>query len=458
MMNKFNIAVVGNGIIGTMIAYQLSKKKNNVVIIGPKNRKGGASKAAGAMLNVFGEIDYDIEKNEYLKRKINLGILASKKWNKLKKDKNFKDVFTADDTIIFQSKKATYLEKLCFNSIKKYAKKFKILIEKHKKLNFLKKSKSFKSNKFFMLKGEGAIDIKRLFNNLDRYLKYKNNITYKDDYVKKISKIKGTMQITTNKNEIFFANKIIICNGSFLKDINFQGKKNILDVYYGIGNAVEIYDKNNILSNQLPARTVVRSPNRGSTCGIHIVPRKNGEYYLGAGSEISHKENYKSKIGTILYLINAAKNEIIKNIAKLNFSPVLGFRPFSFDGQPMFGKLNNEISIVSGTKRDGLTLAPLIADEIIKEVQIKNYKSKLFYGWSPLRKPISYKDQSFSSKVYIENKIAGLLEHKDISKKDVPKVKRDLMKESVFFHKKIIKLKNLDKNFAIHPELLNTFK
>ena len=153
-MKIFDTAVIGNGIIGTMISYQLSKKKNNIVLIGPKNRKGSASSAAGAMLNVFGEIDYDIEKNEYLKRKVNLGIIATKKWNKLKKDRVFSEIFTADDTIIFQSKKATKLEKLCFSSIQKYAKKHNILDSNHKKLNFLKKSKSFKSKKFFLLKGE----------------------------------------------------------------------------------------------------------------------------------------------------------------------------------------------------------------------------------------------------------------------------------------------------------------
>ena len=457
-MKIFDIAIIGNGIIGTMIAHQLSKKKRNVVLIGPKNRKGSASAAAGAMLNVFGEIDYDIENNEYLKRKVNLGLLASKKWNKLKKDKVFKDVFTADDTIIFQSEKATKLEKLCFNSIKNYAKKYKILINRHKKLTFLKNSKSFKSKKFFMLKGEGAIDIKKLFKNLDKYLNNKKNITCVNNYVKNILKFKNKLKIKTINNKYIYANKTIVCNGSFLKKINFENKKNVLDVYYGIGNAVEIYDKDNILKKQLPTRTVLRSPNRGSTCGIHIVPRKNNEYYLGAGSEISHKENFKSKIGTVLYLLNAAKNELIDNISKLNFSPVLGFRPFSFDGQPVIGMLNNDISIISGTKRDGLTLAPLIVEEILKEVQLKNYKSKLFDGWSPLRKPISFKNQTFSSKVYIDNKIAGLLEHGDISKKDIPRVKKELMNESVHFHKKIIKLKNLDKKFAVHPELLNTFK
>ena len=122
----------------------------------------------------------------------------------------------------------------------------------------------------------------------------------------------------------------------------------------------------------------LNDPDIEYVCQQYINPPKNNEYYLGAGSEINHKENYKSKIGTILYLLNAAKNEIITNISKLNFTAVLGFRPFSFDGQPIFGKFNKDISIISGTKRDGLTLAPLIVEEILKEVQMKNYSSKLF--------------------------------------------------------------------------------
>ena len=168
-LNFFDIAIVGNGIMGSMLSYNLSKKKCKTVLIGPKKRTGSASIAAGAMLNVFGEIDHDIDDNEYLKRKIKLGILASKKWKELKKNRLFNSVFTADDTILFLSRNATKLEKICFRSIKKIAKKYSVLITKHQKLSFLKKSKFFKAKELFLIKGEGAIDSKMLFNNFDNY-------------------------------------------------------------------------------------------------------------------------------------------------------------------------------------------------------------------------------------------------------------------------------------------------
>ena len=69
-MKIFNNAIIGNAIIGTMIAYELSKKNNNTILIGPKDRKGSASTASGAMLNVFGEIDYDKSSDDYLEKKL----------------------------------------------------------------------------------------------------------------------------------------------------------------------------------------------------------------------------------------------------------------------------------------------------------------------------------------------------------------------------------------------------
>ena len=123
----------------------------------------------------------------------------------------------------------------------------------------------------------------------------------------------------------------------------------------------------------------------------------------------------------------------------------------------MIGPLNKNIFVATGTKRDGLTLSPLIINYIKKWLRNSSFVNQDFKNWLPNRDPLSYGDQSFSTDVYINNKIAGLLEHGDISKKDINRVKKELRNESVKFHKKIIKLKKLGKDFGVHPELLNTF-
>ena len=103
-MKKFKIAIIGNGIIGTLLAYNLRNNKN-ICLIGPSERSGSASAAAGAMLNVFGEVDYDKSTDNYLEQKINIGIKSQILWKKFKKKiKNKNNIFCADNTIIFKSK------------------------------------------------------------------------------------------------------------------------------------------------------------------------------------------------------------------------------------------------------------------------------------------------------------------------------------------------------------------
>jgi len=454
-MKKFKIAIVGNGIIGTLLAYSLRDGKN-ICIIGPSKRSGSASAAAGAMLNVFGEVDYDKSTDNYLEQKIKIGVKSLKLWKKFKiKIKNKNNIFCADNTIIFKSKNSTYLEKKCYAAIAKYAKLYKVYSNNHPKLKQLKKNINFKKIKTFLIKGEGAVNSKKLFNFLDNEILHKIKIynttaTY-------IKKSKNIFSIKLNNNQNIKAEKIILCAGSFSKNILKGSGLNILDLYYGVGSAFELKDPNKILHNKIPTRTVLRSPNRGSTCGIHIVPRSENNYYLGAGSYIAHKPNYNHRSGTLNYLLSCAEKEIFGNFTKVDCKPLIGFRPFSFDGKPMIGPISKDVFVATGTKRDGLTLSPAIVEYIKNWLKNNNFVDKDFEKWLPNRDPISFGDQSFSTEVYVNNKIAGLLEHNDIKKQDLTRVKKELRRESLKFHKKIIKLKKLKNNFGVHPEILNTF-
>ncbi len=53
-----------------------------------------------------------------------------------------------------------------------------------------------------MLKGEGAIDIKKLFKNLDNYLNNKKNITYLENYATNISKMQNKHKIKLKNNKV----------------------------------------------------------------------------------------------------------------------------------------------------------------------------------------------------------------------------------------------------------------
>ena len=65
-MQFYDCIIVGNGSIGMAIANDLSREASlsfKISIFGKKDRTGSASLAAGAMINVFGEIEYDTLKS-----------------------------------------------------------------------------------------------------------------------------------------------------------------------------------------------------------------------------------------------------------------------------------------------------------------------------------------------------------------------------------------------------------
>ena len=137
--------------------------------------------------------------------------------------------------------------------------------------------------------------------------------------------------------------------------------------------------KSGKLSNLIGKNNVLRTPNRGSTCGIHLVPRNDNEFYLGAGSNISVKPNYQPRIGTLEYLLKSLKYEISDEFDKSNIDITLGYRPMSFDGRPLIGTLNDNKNIffVGGLKRDGLTLGPVIIEQIINWLKNTSDSNKI---------------------------------------------------------------------------------
>lgn len=75
------IAILGNGSIGCMAALNLSNDGHKVVLFGNKERYGSASKSAGAMLNVMGEVENDQFETVTTKTKFELGYNSQRKWN-----------------------------------------------------------------------------------------------------------------------------------------------------------------------------------------------------------------------------------------------------------------------------------------------------------------------------------------------------------------------------------------
>lgn len=168
------IGILGNGSIGCATAIYLAEAGHNVTLFGNKLREGSASKAAGAMLNVFGELEYGQLENEPLRKKFDLARSSLNiEWPYLLKKiygSNTKNVLKQRKTIIFKNKFSSPYEIKHFNYLKSKQKYFKneIIGAKKRFKNYL--PYELKSADEFIELDEGYINTAEYLNKIDTHL------------------------------------------------------------------------------------------------------------------------------------------------------------------------------------------------------------------------------------------------------------------------------------------------
>ena len=451
----YDLTIIGNGIIGLLTAhnYIQIEPKAKIAVIGPFQKYNSATMASGAMINVMPEIDTISFGNDYFQKKIQIGLNSTNLWNNMFKKKIFNNkIKTADDTILYRQKKGPYYEKKAFEISKLNCKKNKKF--SNKKINFFKNDQDY-----FTIKDEIAVDSNQLMHNLEKRLRKK--VHFIDDYVKGLdtSNSNKNQKVITINGKVILSKKNLICcgynSGKLMKSIN----KKSIQILSSIGDGFLVSNAKPFLS-KIPSRSVIRTSNRGSSCGIHAVPLSDDKFYLGSTSNLSFNPLIEQqKYGSIEYILSCFKNEIFSKVNSFHIKNVRGFRPLSIDGMPAVGPLNNNTFVITGTFRDGLTNAPFYSNVFLEWIYKNNNKySSIIEDWSPLREPISYGQQSNSIEEYIDTKLCGLLEHKSIGNKKISLVRNELYMEAKVIYKNLKTQKKIKSDFSVHPLILNLFK
>jgi glycine oxidase len=131
----------------------------------------------------------------------------------------------------------------------------------------------------------------------------------------------------------------------------------------------------------------VRTPNRGSACGLHVLQNTNSCIYIGATNRLVTDRCFSSgaALGELSGLIGAACSELSVAYSRLEvLSSHVGYRAVTIDYRPLVGATRCEgIMVATGTWRNGVLLAPLIGDLIAAELCDGNPSYARF---SPLRR------------------------------------------------------------------------
>jgi len=414
----YDYLVLGNGAIGTLSAIQLKKQypMASIGLLGDPNRINGASVAAGAMCNVFAEVEFPFSENH--RRLIDLslqyGIYGKEGWLDLfSTGEEFQKLKTATDTLVFLKHDASDFERNNYKSARDVAIASDVSQDVTPKSikNLFKNAKTLPLDAFKVV-GEFAIDTRELFRILNRWcielgIDILNGI---------IEEIDTSGRVVVSKESRIKFDRLVIALGANTSALLPKGT--IQSVIQGVGTAIEIQEKG-LGGNIIPEKNlVIRTVNRGGAqCGFHFVPRRSG-YYLGAGNYIMGTGESDHRLETLRYLFNTFENEVCgSDISyRLEGNLVKGHRPRAFDGFPLIGPLNAlpNIFVASGTNRAGLTWAPKIANQVItwSKGEVDDFEFSPFIN--PNRVEIDFGSEEQAINYYCESRIAAALEHQKI--------------------------------------------
>ncbi len=385
--------IVGNGIVALSIAFRLHQRltpPDKVVIVGPQDRPGCASLAAGAMLNSFGEIEAYSLKSDHDLYHFELSHMATRLWPTFEEEL----IEAAKDHLPDACKKCeilkgggcydrgTFILNNCaadewddrnFEAIVHALEDFDEpheLVSPREIPNYYP-SQHLRATRAVYIHDEGWLNPYIVFEKIDAILANSDLITVTEGtaerFIKNGERIAAVELIDGQKIE---GDIFLLASGATVGHILAKSELglNVQPVFYGVGYSMEIK------SPSSPHVKTVRTPNRGGACGTYTVPyfkgpeEENDHILIGATNRLQPEPSYQERLASIHHLMQSTIEEINGNFysARLVRSNV-GWRPTTQDTYPLLGKTSiDNFIIASGTKRDGFHLSPLLSDYMAK--------------------------------------------------------------------------------------------
>ncbi|MGI8313357.1 NAD(P)/FAD-dependent oxidoreductase [Saccharopolyspora hattusasensis] len=118
--------------------------------------------------------------------------------------------------------------------------------------------------------------------------------------------------------------------------------------------------------------TAVRTPNDGFACGVHLVPRASGQVYLGGTNRLdtSPDPNRRATVDELASLTRDAVETLDQRVGSAEvISSRVGMRPYCADHRPLVGRTGHpHLLLATATYRCGVLLAPHLAALLAQEI------------------------------------------------------------------------------------------
>lgn len=407
----YDFIVIGNGILGSSLAYQLKKLDPTVKVamIGPSNREGSATKTAGAMTNVFAELENGQLENPALAERFQLTLKGSQMWDDYAAELSEyaeKPIQHKKGTYVLLNAQSTPLEVKNFRYVKSAITRCGSSYENLNPADIPWLKAAADACPIEVIKvSDGRIDTRSVLSALDCAMQ-KNNIDVYSTTVTSVQDAKnGLFSKTSHKvilesKETLETKNIVFANGAYAQSLIDPIEKlrcEIPRLLFGAGSSIDlsfpdwVHQYGGLDPAIFELDGVVRTLDRGGSCGLHLIPMGNREFYLGASSGVWMDPEPLPRIHGIKSLLQG----IVKDFSYAFFFAGMdirnaGFRPTTIDCFPLIGESHMEgIWFLNGTKRDGFTMSPYLTENLAKAMLGQPHE--LPERFRPARKLISYK-------------------------------------------------------------------
>lgn len=372
-METSDVVVVGGGLVGSAIAHELIKAGLRVILVDvPGGRDESASLAAGAMLGAFAEVvahkntPRDKEETAFRVRSSEMyddwlaGITGTSQGELRAARGTFviANTFSRDDL-----KNLLAIER----ELQEYGAPYSTVEESD--IPGYRPNQRYLPRKALWLPSEGFVDPHRVLNALDETLARNTAFTARTARARSLLITGGrVVGVTLDDDSVISSDVVVLAAGvgtqGLLEDISQEIRPAVPSLMPGKGTSL-------LLRTGESFPYVLRSPNRNFACGLHIVPREADVVYVGATNRTAccpgtspgaSVEEVHDLLHQVVHEFNTSLDSaIIEGIR-------VGSRPICVDGYPLVGKTSCPgLLLATGTYRNGVLMAPLIARIIVAE-------------------------------------------------------------------------------------------
>jgi glycine oxidase len=363
MSEVSDVAVVGAGVIGLAVTAALLERGVPVTVIGPRmgDHRAQATRAAGAMLSTFSEIEahhdparVDVETRER--------IAATQLWPEWLARINAAagtDVQVPAGTwVIAPAGRTAQLR-----PIAAAARAAGHVAEDHDATEIPGLVPPAGCAAALWLPTEAHVDSAALMNALGRALSLHPHCVWLDTTATTVE----PGHVTCADGSHVRAGDIVLAAGTAIPGLLPAGRDwGVPSILAGRGVSALLR------APRLRLEHVVRTPNAAFACGVHLVPRADGTLYLGGTNRLTTAPD-PDQAATLdeLALLGTQATELLTPALRACelLAPRVGLRPYTLDHLPLLGQLAEpSLLLATATYRCGILLAPRIAELIAEEI------------------------------------------------------------------------------------------